>query len=233
MVVATRGVAHGPQWSYFVSGPKPAGAVVGIACRPGAASAVLGMPVTELTDRHISVDVLWGARGRSLRQRLMDIEEPMAVLQALEQELRSRLARPLLIHPAVAQALADPAHGWGFSRISHVQQLAGYSPKHFIALFRDAVGLTPKHYYRIKRFDMALQMMTDGARSSLAELAASLGYADQSHLIREFREFAGITPTQYRPRGCDSLLHHVATGAIGARSAGKKNARRGPDDLRR
>jgi AraC-like DNA-binding protein len=134
----------------------------------------------------------------------------MAVLRAIEQELISRLKRPLLIHPAIAYALADPAQGWGFTRIVSIQRQTGYSPKHFIGLFRGAVGLTPKHYYRVKRFMAALQAMAVVPSPSLAELAASLGYADQSHLTREFRDFAGTTPTQYRPRDADSLLHHVA-----------------------
>ena len=210
--VWTRGIVHGPQWSYFVSGPKPCGAVAGVSFRPGAAGAVLGVPIAELTDRHVAIDALWGARGRSMRQRLLDAGEPMAILRVLEQELVARLTRPLLIHPAVAHALADPVQGWGFARISNVERHVGYSPRHFISLFRGAVGLTPKHYYRVKRFTAALQAIAGGAGSSLAETAASVGYADQSHLTREFRAFAGITPTQYRPRGPDGALHHRATG---------------------
>jgi hypothetical protein len=109
----TRDVVHGPQWNYFVSGPKPCGAVAGACIRAGAAGAVLGVPVSELTDRHISIDALWGALGRSVRQRLLDANaldanKPMAVLRALEQELLARLRRPPLIHPAVARALAVP-----------------------------------------------------------------------------------------------------------------------------
>jgi AraC-like DNA-binding protein len=147
-----------------------------------------------------------------MRQRLLDADGPAAVLRTLEQELVLRLTRPLLIHPAIAHALADPDQGWGFARISNVQRHTGYSPKHFISLFRDAVGLTPKHYYRVKRFTAALQTIAGGAGSSLAETAASSGYADQSHLTREFRAFAGITPTQYRPRDADSVLHHLVSG---------------------
>jgi AraC-like DNA-binding protein len=222
--VWTRGIVHGPQWSYFVSGPKPCGAIAGVAFRTGAAGAVLGVPVTEITDCHVSIDALWGARGRSMRQRLLDADGPMAILRILEQDLVSRLTRPLLIHPAIAHALADPVQGWGFTRISNVQRQTGYSPKHFISLFRGAVGLTPKHYYRVKRFTAALQTLADGAGASLAETAASLGYADQSHLTREFRAFAGITPTQYRPRGSDSVLHHVAMGLLPRGLAGGKNS---------
>ena len=232
--VWTRGIVHGPQWGYFVSGPKPCGAVAGVSFRTGAAGAVLGLPIAEITDRHVSIDELWGSGGRSMRQRLWDAGEPMAILQALEQALVSRLTRPLLIHPAVAHALADPVQGWGFARISNVQRHTGYSPKHFISLFRDAVGLTPKHYYRVKRFAAALRAIAGGAGSSLAETAASLGYADQSHLTREFRAFAGITPTQYRPRGTDSVLHHMATEIpTRGRGGGKNSSILAARDVRR
>jgi AraC-like DNA-binding protein len=158
----------------------------------------------------------------------------MAILRALEQDLVSRLTRPLLIHPAVAHALADPAQGWGFTRISNIQRHTGYSPKHFISLFRGAVGLTPKHYYRVKRFAAALQTIAGGAGSSLAETAASSGYADQSHLTREFRALAGVTPTEYRPRGTDSVLHHLATGLPPrGRGGGKKSSIPAARDVRR
>lgn len=206
-----RGVVHGPQWGYFVSGPKPCGAVAGVSFRVGAAGALLGVPITELTDGHVSIDALWGARGRSVHQRLLDAGEPMAVLRLLEQELLSRLVSPLLIHPAIAHAIATPGQGWGFTRILSVQRRSGYSSRHFIALFRDATGMTPKHYYRLKRFTGALETIAGGATASLAEMATLQGYSDQSHMTREFREFAGITPTQYRPRGRDSVLHHMAT----------------------
>jgi AraC-like DNA-binding protein len=54
-------------------------------------------------------------------------------------------------------------------------------------------------YHRVKRFTAVLRRLTDNNDSSLADLAASVGYSEQPHLTREFREFAGITPTQYRP----------------------------------
>jgi AraC-like DNA-binding protein len=232
--VWTHGVVHGPQCSYFVSGPKPSGAVAGVSFHAGAAGALLGVPTAELTDLHVSIDALWGARGRSMHERLMDAYEPMAVFKVVEQELMSRLKRPLLIHPAIAHALVDPVQGWGFTRISAVQRQTGYSSKHFTALFRGAVGLTPKHYYRVKRFGAVVQALAGDHSSNLAELAASLGYSDQSHLTREFREFAGVTPTQYRPRAADSALHHVATARPSHDSRqGKNSSIRAADNGRR
>jgi len=52
----SRGVVHGPQWNYYIAGPKPGGAVAGVSFRPGAAGAILGVPITELTDRHITLE---------------------------------------------------------------------------------------------------------------------------------------------------------------------------------
>jgi AraC-like DNA-binding protein len=210
----SRSIVHGPQWGYFKTGPKPAGIAVGIAFRPGAAESILGLPVAELTDRHVPLDELWGVRGEELRQRLVATHDHKSVFRVLETELITRLRRPLLIHPAVAHALASRSGAWAPIRVADIQRDSGYSPRHFVALFRAAVGLTPKHYYRIKRFTIALQRLACANPRNLADIAAAVGYSDQAHLAREFREFAGITPTQYRPRDSTSILHHRAPDTL-------------------
>jgi AraC-like DNA-binding protein len=216
----SRSIVHGPQWGYFKTGPKPAGITVGISFRPGAAESLLGIPVTELTDDHVSLDDIWGARGEALRERLLATNDPGSMFRLLESELLGRLERPRLIHPAVAHALAVRANAWAPIRVADVQKSAGYSPRYFVALFRGAVGLTPKHYYRVKRFTAALQRLASPDPGDLADLATAIGYSDQAHFSREFREFAGITPTQYRPRDATSILHHQ-THAAPAGSARK------------
>jgi AraC-like DNA-binding protein len=227
-IVWSRGIVHGPQWSYYQSCAKPSGVVAGVAFRPGVAGAILGIPIAELTDRHIPIDALWGARGNDLREQLLAAASPTRVFRVLEGELIARLERPLLIHPAIAQALAVQSSGWAHSRVADIQRDVGYSPKHFIALFRAAVGLTPKHYYRVKRFNTVLRHIAANADESLADLAASTGYSDQSHLTREFREFAGVTPTQYRPRDPGSILHHRSYDPIPGPSRPGKNSSRPP-----
>jgi AraC-like DNA-binding protein len=208
-IVWSRSIVHGPQWHHFVCGPKPIGAVAGVSFRAGAAGAVLGMPMTELEDRHVSIEALWGARGHSLRERLLAADGPSEVFRVLEHELIARVRGPLLIHPAVAHALAASSRNcWPPTRVADIQRQTGYSPKHFVGLFRSAVGLTPKHFYRVKRFTAVLRQLAGPSAANLAAIAVSAGYADQSHLTREFKDFAGIPPTQYRPSGPDSVFHH-------------------------
>jgi AraC-like DNA-binding protein len=91
--------------------------------------------------------------------------------------------------------------------VSSLQRASGYSPRHFIALFRAAVGLAPKHYHRIRRFNAAALSLAAADGCPLSEIAALHGYADQSHLTREFRELAGVTPARYAPADAGRPLH--------------------------
>jgi AraC-like DNA-binding protein len=130
----------------------------------------------------------------------------------LERELIARIRRPLLIHPAIAYALQPSRFDGEPGRVEAVRRHSGYSPRHFIELFRSTVGLAPKHYYRVRRFSNALGRLARG-NARLADVAASAGYSDQAHLSREFRELAGVTPSAYQPRAADSEHHHVVAGS--------------------
>ncbi len=82
-------------------------------------------------------------------------------------------------------------------RISGIASDLGLSQKHFIDLFRDRVGLTPKKFCRVRRFQNALHHMEHDRRLDWAGLATDIGYYDQSHFIRDFHSFAGLNPSAY------------------------------------
>lgn len=214
----TRGVVHGPQSSYYLAGPKPKGTVVGVSFRPGMAGGILGVPMPELLDSHVTLEELWGYRGLEMQERLASASDHAAIFRLLESELIARIRRPLLIHPAVAQALRPNPSGIGSyigigpGRVEDVQRRSGYSPRHFIELFRSSVGLAPKRYYRVQRFSNALARIAQNnvvGKVKLSDVATSEGYSDQAHLSREFRELAGVTASAYHPRAADSQHHHV------------------------
>src|SRR5690349_19913926 len=90
----TRGVVHGPQSTYYVTGPKPKGRVIGVSFRAGMAGAILGVPLDELQDQHVCIEDLWGSRATELRERLATAPNAQAAIDILERDLLARLQRP-------------------------------------------------------------------------------------------------------------------------------------------
>lgn len=179
---------------------------VGALLRPGAASHLFGVPADELAHRHTPLDALWGAAVEETRERLFEAGTAERRLEVLEAVLAARLPRVRGLHPAVAHALGRLAHG---VPVGEVVRETGYSHRHFIALFRGATGLGPKRFSRVARFNLALGRLAGDPAVSPSRVAYETGYADQAHLIREFRAHAGVTPAAYL-RLAGGRPHHLA-----------------------
>lgn len=188
------GVVGGARAAFYVRDAAPA-CSVGAQLEPGAALPLFGAPASALADHHTDLEALWGDAARALRDELLAIPDPDHRLARFECALAVRLPRVRGVHPAVAHALArfdaEPA------RIADVVDETGYSHRRFIALFRDDVGLTPKRYCRVARFQRVLASIGAG-EPRWGALALDAGYADQAHFTREFSELAGISPGRYR-----------------------------------
>jgi AraC-like DNA-binding protein len=164
--------------------------VVGVHFRPGAAGVVLGVPPGELMDRHVDLEDIWGRRARELRERLCAATTTSERFAILEAELVSRLdARR--VHPAVAYALDVLARPQ--ARVGDIAKAARLSQRRLIELFTAAVGITPKRFGRVLRFQRATALAR-GAALDWARIANECGYYDQAHLIRDFRDLADMTP---------------------------------------
>jgi AraC-like DNA-binding protein len=88
----------------------------------------------------------------------------------------------------------------GTTAIGHVAKEVGWSHKRLITRFARQVGLTPKKAARLVRFEHLLAHVTTGRTTPWPVAAAEAGYADQAHMIRDFRTFTGVTPTEYLAR---------------------------------
>ena len=177
---------------------------VGAMLRPGAAPLLLGVPATELAERHTPLADLWGRAADEARERLAEEPSLDRRLDLFESILAARLPRMRAMHPAVAEALAGFADDEPF--VGTVVARSGYSHRRFIELFRDAVGLTPKVFRRLTRFQRALEHAARGS-SSWAQIAADAGYSDQSHFHKDFVAFAGVSPSRYRALAPASANH--------------------------
>ncbi len=173
---------------------QPAAEVEVLAARfkPAGAHVFFRFDLDELTDRHVALDQL-DRRWRDLAARIGDAVTIAARVRMLEEGLLRRLPHP---SPAGARAAAavDLLHAAEATpRIEHVARALGLLTRHLERTFRREVGLTPKHYSRLLRFRRMLGAL-DRADPGWADLAARTGYSDQPHLVREFREFAGLAP---------------------------------------
>lgn len=128
-----------------------------------------------------------------LADRILDCADSAAAISLIEQWLTSRI-KPSLNNRRIGATLSTML----FNPSTHVGKLAEIAclgKKQFMRVFRECVGMNPKEYGRIVRFQRVLRMMQLGCRN-YADIACAGGYADQSHFIREFRQFSGLTPRQ-------------------------------------
>lgn len=184
--------------------PADQAAVICVAFRPGGAYPFFAAPQSATAGRLVGLEDLWGREGARLRERLLDTPTPAGKLRLVERALVERAADAL--RPDAATAYAVTALDRGTPVASVVDRL-GCTPRTFIRSFTERVGLPPKQFGRIRRFQRLLASIPHDRPADWAVLAASCGYYDQSHLIREFRALAGTTPARYRPRNARERNH--------------------------
>lgn len=212
-------VVSGTYGSFFVVDTLVHASMLGVHFRPGGAVPFFGLPACEMADAHVDLATFWGRPAAELRERLCHAATPAARFGMLEAALVRRLRQPRHLpqsHGAVALALhaferMDP----GVS-VRAVAERAGLSQRRFIQVFTDEVGLTPKLYGRVRRFQRARTLVGRTTVPDWAGIAADCGYFDQSHLIRDFRAFSGLNPTAYLRQSSERLLpnHLLASGPV-------------------
>jgi AraC-like DNA-binding protein len=189
----------------FVAAPHSRHAVVesdgeqhGVELRltPLGAHMLLGMPMHELADLVVPLDAALGRTGAELPERLSEAPTWEARFAVLDRLLARRLE-------AARAPAAGVEHAWwrlvgthGATPVERLAEEVGWSRRHLFARFREHTGLPPKVFARILRFQRAAALMARPDGPSLCELALDCGYYDQAHLNRDFRAFAGRTPTE-------------------------------------
>jgi len=151
----------------------------------GRAALALRTPLTLLTDARVPL--------RDVTQRFPSIDPTR--LDSVEEALRSMFS-DVAADPRVDAAVVAIIRSGGRASIEEVAAQAGVSRQHLARAFAYHVGVSPKTFARVMRFRRAITLAR-GAREGWADLAAELGYFDQSHMISEFREFAGDTPVPF------------------------------------
>lgn len=186
---------------------------MGIRFRPGGALALVGVPMPDLSNRVVVLDDLWGHAGRDLEEALHDARSDAQRIAIAEKFLLKRLAsarRDGAVEEVVRAILANR----GRERVRALPARVGLGERQLERRFLAAVGLSPKTFSRIVRFQnlVRLARRSDG----WAAAAADCGYFDQSHLVRDVRDFAGVSPTNLLRAPGDFSKHFVSDARLAA-----------------
>jgi AraC-like DNA-binding protein len=181
----------------FVIDTEEQADVVGVQFRPGGAFPFFGVPSSETHNLHIPLDAFWGNFAKEVRERLLGARSDTETFQILENALLARTRGTLERHPAVAFALTQFQSASSMRAVGDVTECIGLSARRFVEVFQKEVGLTPKLFCRVRRFQKVLRTIRSGKGLEWTEIALSCGYYDQAHFNHDFRAFSGINPSTY------------------------------------
>jgi AraC-like DNA-binding protein len=177
--------------------PTAAQRGIQLAVHPLAARAVFGVPASAFTDVVLELDEL--DHGASeLGDRLAACRTGFAATAEVDRWLNGRVRRSVAPPPPpeLARAWRLIVGSGGRARIGDVATEVGWSRRHLTTRMRAEIGVGAKDLARLARFQRSRRLIGRQDRR-LGQVAADSGYADQSHLTAEWREFAGCTPGQW------------------------------------
>lgn len=182
-VIAHRGFQHGVQLSLT----------------PRGARALFGVPTAALGSWMVELGELLGDRAAELRERVAattDWSRRFAVFD----EILLRRVRPVAWDPEIDRAWQLLSGPDPEVRVAAVAEEIGWSRRHLVNRFTAEFGIGPKDATRLARFERSHRLLRRPEAPSLAEAAALVGYYDQAHMAREWRELAGMPPSVWRER---------------------------------
>ncbi|MGE0550634.1 MAG: helix-turn-helix domain-containing protein [Kofleriaceae bacterium] len=157
-------------------------------------AACFGVPASELASRNVGLEDLVGPiRTRAAMARIDDTAEPTHAISIVEQLL---LSMPFDVDRLVERALVLLGRGGDEdTQVSRVARTLALSERQLERRFRDRIGMSPRRFVSLRRFERAVELATSSR--SLTRAAVEAGYYDQPHFNREFRRFTGVAPSAW------------------------------------
>lgn len=177
----------------------------------GSAYPFVQMPVNELTDMVVDGELIMTNGILTLREKLLELKQAEEKFRHAEQYFLQVYLHKLSVNPFVQFSVNMIVNNPTAISLHKLYEKVGFSQKHCIKIFREHVGITPKSFLRIIRFQKVVKEIECGGNIDWTTIAYECGYYDQSHFIHDFKEFSGFTPEVYLAIKRD-FLNYVPVG---------------------
>jgi AraC-like DNA-binding protein len=178
-----------------------------VAFKKGKAHPFYDFPMSELANLVVDADIVFGKKLHELREQLLNTPSIPQMFLLVEHFLLQQAGDSLhantpskCIEYAVSKIVNQP-NIVGFQQVS---RQIGYSQKHFIDLFKKQVGVPPKQFLKLMRFQKAIQEIENNKSIQWINIATESGFYDQAHFINDFKDFSGFTPSEYIKRKAET-----------------------------
>jgi len=167
---------------------------------PAGLNQLLGIPASELRDQIINTQDLLGREGGlQIQERLSESNDIPTKLKILNTFFAALAGRQIAAHDVLINASVNfILKNKGVNSIHQLVKYTGYTERHIERVFIECIGFSPKKFGNIVRLHNFLKLLKSASRqSNFTTVSHEAGYSDQSHLIKEFRKYTGITPKEY------------------------------------
>lgn len=187
------GVARGK----FVRMLEGEGGVFGVKFRPGGFHPFAMTPIASFADRTLALRDVFGAAGDALDAEVRRASDDSGRRHVVEEFLRGRHIAHDENVARISEMVYSIAREPGFLKVEDLVTRYGVSTRTLQRLFAKYVGATPKWVIQRYRLHEAAAQLASGTTTSHAMLAASLGYSDQAHFVKDFKAMVGVSPAAY------------------------------------
>lgn len=199
--VSSNGIIGGQKSSFseYVPNSKK---LISVVFHPQAAHSVFGIPTNEFSDYYIDATNIWGDDWKRLVEQVIDAENYNKKIQLLENFVFSKIVKnDIALDDRINKSIELLNQSSGRIKITELAEKVYLGKRQLERLFRTKLGLSPKEFSRIVRFQSVLYLKQKNNLLSLSELAYLNGYYDQSHFVNEFTSISGFSPKEFFSMG--------------------------------
>ena len=159
---------------------------------------LFGISMKEIANAEIGLRNIWKDIAKEIEEKIFLAKTTQQRSQIIQRYLQLQLSRNGYIDKGIEFCVNEIKQAKGQISVNVLADKAGISNRQLVRRFDKCIGLSPKEFIRITKFIGSLDRLSYPKGQSLTEIAVDSGYYDQAHFIHDFREFSGMTPTDYQ-----------------------------------